>query len=249
MALASSASIAIQNALAYEQRVQTENELSYSYQQVRALAARLEETREEERTSIARELHDQLGQALTALKFDLAGLTDRLVEKDATLAQDARAITVQMDTMIKTVRRIATELRPGVLDTLGLAASIEWQAREFQQRMGIACSIDVTEQPLPLSSAQATALFRILQEALTNVARHAQAQQVRIRLTALDEGLTLQVQDDGRGINEAQRAGGHSLGLLGMRERAALLGGTFDIRAASGKGTLVTVSLPFTQHE
>lgn len=129
MALSPAASIAIQNALAYELRLQTETELNYSYERVRALAAKLEEVREEERTGIARELHDQLGQALTALKFDLARLTDRLVEKDVTLAQEAKAITTQMDTMIKTVRRIATELRPGVLDNLGLAASIEWQAR------------------------------------------------------------------------------------------------------------------------
>jgi signal transduction histidine kinase len=249
MALSPAASIAIQNAMAYEQRVQAETELSYSYERLRALAAKLEEVREEERVGIARELHDQLGQALTALKFDLAQLTVRLVEKDATLAREAKAITTQMDAMVKTVRRIATELRPGVLDNLGLAASIEWQAREFQKRMGIPCTVDVPEQQMPLTRAQSTALFRIFQETLTNVARHAQAQHVHVELTAANSELTLRVHDDGRGIQRAEVAGTRSLGLLGMRERAELLGGAFDIRSAPGKGTTVTVSTPFTQAE
>ena len=144
MALAPAASIAIQNALAYQQRLSAEVELTESYERLRALAANLELVREEERTQIARELHDQLGQALTAMKFDLAWLTDRLVQKDATLAQRAKAVTAQMDTMIKTVRRIATELRPGMLDDLGLAASIEWQARDFEKRTGIVCVVDVS---------------------------------------------------------------------------------------------------------
>ena len=234
MALSPAASIAIQNALAYEQRVQTETELSYSYERLRALAAKLEDVREEERTGIARELHDQLGQALTALKFDLARLTARLVEKDATLAQEAKAITTQMDTMVKMVRRIATDLRPGVLDNLGLAASIEWQAREFQKRMGIACTVDVTEQPLPLSN-ESTALFRIFQETLTNIVRHAEARHVEVSLTATNQDVILQVDDDGRGIERAEVSGTRSLGLLGMRECAALLGGTFDIHAAQSR--------------
>ncbi len=144
MALAPAASIAIQNALAYEYRLSAEAELQESYEHLRALAANLELVREEERTQIARELHDQLGQALTAMKFDLAWLTDRLVEKDATLAQKAKAVTAQMDAMIKTVRRIATELRPGMLDDLGLAASIEWLARDFEKRTGIVCAVSVS---------------------------------------------------------------------------------------------------------
>jgi PAS domain S-box-containing protein len=249
MALAPAASIAIQNALAYQQRLSAETELQESYERLRALAANLELVREEERTQIARELHDQLGQALTAMKFDLAWLTDRLVQKDAALAHKAQAVTAQMDTMIKTVRRIATELRPGMLDDLGLAASIEWLARDFEKRTGIACEVSVSAQDLPLARAQSLALFRIFQEALTNVARHAGAQLIEVRLAATPETLTLQIHDDGRGIQADEITGLHSLGVLGMRERAQRLGGTFDIQGVPGDGTIVTVSIPLKSNE
>lgn len=249
MALAPAASIAIQNALAYQQRLSAEVELTESYERLRALAANLESVREEERTQIARELHDQLGQALTAMKFDLARLTDRLVGKDATLAQKAKAVTAQMDTMIKTVRRIATELRPGMLDDLGLAASIEWLARDFEKRTGIMCEVSVSSPDLPLPRAQSLALFRIFQEALTNVERHAGAQLIEVRLAATPEALTLQVHDDGRGIQAGEIAGLHSLGLLGMQERAQRLGGTFDIQGVPGDGTIVMVSIPLKPNE
>ena len=249
MALAPAASIAIQNALAYQQRLAAEADLQESYERLRALAANLELVREEERTQIARELHDQLGQALTAMKFDLAWLTDRLVPTDATLARKAKAVTTQMDTMIKTVRRIATELRPGMLDDLGLVASIEWQARDFEKRTGIACEVSVPAQLLPLTRAQSLALFRIFQEALTNVARHANAHQIEAQLTATLETVTLQVHDDGRGLQPGKIAGRHSLGLLGMRERAQRLGGTFDIQSVPGDGTIVTVSIPLKSND
>ena len=220
-----------------------------SSRQLQALAANLELAREEERTQIARELHDQLGQALTAMKYDLAWLTDRLVQKDATLAQKAKTVTAQMDTMIKTVRRISTELRPGMLDDLGLAASIEWQARDFEKRTGIVCTVSVPAEDLPLERAQSIALFRIFQEALTNVARHANAQSIDVKLFAIPDALTLQVHDDGRGIQKQEIAGLHSLGLLGMRERTKRLGGTFDIHGIPGDGTIVTVSIPVQQSE
>ena len=249
MALAPAASIAIQNALAYQQHLRAETELKDSHAQLRALAANLQAVREEERTRIARELHDELGQALTALKFDLAWLTSRLAQQDASLSQKAKAVTTQMDTLIKTVRRIATELRPGMLDDLGLAASIEWQAREFQKRMGIQCAVSVPSQDLPLARAQSTALFRIFQETLTNVARHAKAQHVQVKLAVEHDWLTLQVQDDGRGIQGREIAGRSSLGLLGMRERVELLGGVFNILGVSGEGTTVTVSIPIKQKE
>ncbi len=244
MALAPAASIAIQNALAYQQRLSAEAELQESYERLRALAANLELVREEERTQIARELHDQLGQALTAMKFDLAWLTDRLADTDAALGQRAKAVTAQMDTMIKTVRRIATELRPGMLDDLGLAASIEWLAHDFEKRTGIVCEVTVSSPDLPLPRTSSLALFRIFQEALTNVARHAGAQLIEVRLDATPQALTLQIHDDGRGIQAGEIAGLHSLGLLGMRERAQRLGGTFDIRSVPGDGTIVTVSIP-----
>jgi PAS domain S-box-containing protein len=249
MALAPVASIAIQNALAYQQRLATVGELKESSRQLQALAANLELAREEERTQIARELHDQLGQALTAMKFDLVGLTDQLGQKNATLAQKVKTVTAQMDTMIKTVRRIATELRPGMLDDLGLAASIEWQARDFEKRTGIVCAVSVSAEDVPLPRAQSVALFRIFQEALTNVARHASAQHIEVKLAATPEAVTLQVHDDGRGIQPQKIAGLHSLGLLGMRERAKRLGGTFDIQGVLGDGTIVKVSIPFKQSE
>ncbi len=249
MALAPAASIAIQNALAYQRRLSAEAELQESYERLRALAANLELVREEERTQIARELHDQLGQALTAMKFDLAWLTDRIVSKDAALGHKAGAVTAQMDAMIKTVRRIATELRPGMLDDLGLAASIEWLARDFEKRTGIVCAVSVSSPDLPLARTPSLALFRIFQEALTNVARHAGAQLIEVRLAATPETVTLQVHDDGRGIQVDEIAGLHSLGLLGMRERAQRLGGAFDIQAVPGDGTIVTVSVPLKPND
>jgi signal transduction histidine kinase len=183
------------------------------------------------------------------MKFDLAWLTDRLVKKDATLADKAKAVTAQMDTMIKTVRRIATELRPGMLDDLGLAASIEWLAHDFEKRTGIVCEVNVSSPDLPLPRAPSLAVFRIFQETLTNVQRHAGAQLIEVQLVATSEVLTLQVHDDGRGIQAGEIAGLHSLGLLGMRERAQRLGGTFDIQGVPGDGTIVTVSIPLKPNE
>jgi PAS domain S-box-containing protein len=247
MALAPVASIAIQNALAYQQRLATVAELKETSRQLQALAANLESAREEERTRIARELHDQLGQALTAMKFDLAWLTNRLAQKDATLAQKAKTVTAQVDTMITIVRRIATELRPDMLEDLGLAASIEWQARDFEKRTGIVCAVSVPAEDLSLDRNQSVALFRIFQEALTNVARHASAQHIEVKLAATLEAVTLQVHDDGQGIPAREISSLHSLGLLGMQERAKQLGGAFDIQSAPGEGTIVTVSIPYKQ--
>jgi PAS domain S-box-containing protein len=249
MALAPSASIAIQNGLAYQQRVATVHELKASAKQLQALAANLELAREEERIRISRELHDQLGQALTAMKFDLAWLSDQLGPKDEALAQKASAITQQMDAMIKTVRRISTELRPGMLDDLGLAASIEWQARDFEKRTGILCTVSVPNSEMELSRAQSLALFRIFQESLTNVERHAKASLIEVELTRTSEIVTLQIHDDGRGIKIQEIAGLQSLGLLGMRERAMRLGGEFTIQGTPGDGSLVTVTIPLNNSD
>ncbi len=152
-----------------------------------------------------------------------------------------------MDTMIKSVRRIATELRPGMLDDLGLAASIEWQARDFEKRTGIPCEVTVTAEDLPLQRTQSLAVFRIFQEALTNVARHAKANRIVVDLSATPELLTLSVHDNGRGIRTNEVSGLRSLGIMGMRERAHRLGGTFDIKAAPGGGTTLTVCIPVKQ--
>ncbi len=218
--------------------------LQASSSRLRALASRLESVREEERTRIARELHDELGQALTALKFDLATLAGRLPKRNQGLRADAQAMSNQIDTTIKLVRRISTELRPGMLDDLGLAAAIEWQGQEFAARTGIECRVRLPEQELVSSREQATAIFRIFQETLTNVARHAKATKVEVDLELVGEATRLRVRDNGQGFDNAEVKGKHSLGLLGMEERAEILGGTFEVESAIGQGTTVTVVIP-----
>jgi len=244
LTLAPVASIAIQNALTYQQRMAALAELKESAKQLQELAANLETAREEERTQIARELHDQLGQSLTAMKFDLAWLTEQLGKKDEALEQKAKDITAQMNIMIKTVRRIATELRPGMLDDLGLIASMEWQARDFEKRSGIKCTVSHENQDLPLTHEQSLALFRIFQEALTNISRYAEAKQVEVNLSLAGDQLTLEITDDGRGIRAEKINDVHSLGLIGMRERARYMGGTFYVHGVPGEGTSLKVSIP-----
>jgi PAS domain S-box-containing protein len=202
-----------------------------------ALTRRLQTVREEERARLARELHDQLGQALTGLKMDLGWLGRRGAPSEK-LAE----MTERINETIETVRRLSTELRPGVLDDLGLAAALEWQAENFQQRSGIRCEF-VGKAPA-LDAERSTALFRIFQESLTNVARHAQAKRVTTCLSVADGEVMLEVADDGSGITPAAVTAPQSLGLLGMRERAAAVGGTVEIRGVHGKGTTVTVKIP-----
>jgi PAS domain S-box-containing protein len=226
------------------ERQRAQSELQVSYTQLRALTSRLQTVREEERSRIARELHDELGQALTALKFDLASLTDRLPRRNEMLRAEAQEMSDEIDATIKTVRRISTELRPGMLDDLGLAAAIEWQVQEFAGRTGIACEVNLPDQDRLPSREQATAIFRIFQETLTNVARHAEATQVKVNLEMADGEIRLRVRDNGRGFDAAETVNGHSLGLLGMRERAELLGGTFQVESAIGQGTVVAVVMP-----
>jgi signal transduction histidine kinase len=244
LTLAPVASIAIQNALAYQQRLATVSELNESTRQYQELAASLESAREEERTEVARELHDQLGQALTAIKFDLVWLTNQLEQKDDVLAQKIKDITAQLNTLINNVRRIATELRPGMLEDLGLAASIEWQAHDFEKRSGIKCKLDLPEAEISLTHDQALAIFRILQEALTNVVRYAEAKHVEITLIKSGDLVTLELNDDGRGIKQEEITNFHSLGLLGMHERAKHLGGTFEIHGLPDQGTSLKVTIP-----
>jgi signal transduction histidine kinase len=211
---------------------------------LRALAAHLQSVREEERVRIAREVHDELGQALTGVKYDLAWLARGLPEDLTELREKARGMLSLLDTTIRTIRRIFTELRPSVLDELGLVAAIEWHAQEFQSRTSIECHVSTTLTDLPLDGELSTALFRICQESLTNVARHADATHVTVRLSADEERLILCVEDNGRGITEQEQTGTTSLGLLGMKERAFLLGGQLSIEGEPGAGTTVTVRMP-----
>lgn len=226
---------------------ESESSLRRSRQELRDLAARLQGVREEERTRIARELHDELGQALTGLKLDLSWVKGRLPKPQTDLAERLQALISRVDGTVDAVRRLATELRPGVLDLLGLVAAIEWQAQEFTRRTGTPVDLDIRSDQAPLEDARATTIFRILQETLTNVTRHAAASRVRIAFVQSRDQLELEVSDNGRGISETERAGSRSLGLVGIRERAIACGGTLEIRGEAGVGTTVRVRIPMGQ--
>jgi len=229
----------------------SEESLRQSHEQLRALAARQESALEAERTRIAREIHDQFGQALSALKMDLGWLSDHLsMAREEELRHKMAAMTRLIDSSIQAVREIATDLRPAMLDDLGLEAAIEAQAQRFEERTGISCAFTTQVDGLSLSAQQATTVFRILQEALTNVARHAGANHVDVRLQRQAGNLLVEITDDGRGITPAEITDLHSLGLLGMRERAHLIGGeiqfggrTIDSQERS-QGTTVTICIP-----
>ena len=222
-----------------------EEKLMKSRERLRNLSGRLQSLIEEERTRISREIHDELGQALTALKMDLS-LTRRslvsggLAEQSAKIHENERAV----NRIIRTVRKIATDLRPGILDELGVVAAIEWMAKDFQNRTGIGCKVAIQGVDKISDTVRATAIFRIVQEALTNVMRHAAASRVNVSLKKKDHTLIVEVRDNGIGIIEGRITGSKSFGLIGIRERVRLLGGEVVIRGKPGEGTLVRVTLP-----
>lgn len=228
-------------------RKQAERELETSRRELQALARRVEGVREEERRRIARELHDELGQALTALKLDMVWLQERLPAGSEKLVQFGDGMQGLIDRTIGQVRRIAAELRPGVLDDLGLAPAVEWYAQEFEKHTRIAPEITVRGGERALDGERATALFRILQEALTNVARHAGARTVQIALDLGPAEGVLEVRDDGRGIRDNEVRGVGSMGLAGMRERAAALGGVVTVERLGERGTAVRARLPLPE--
>lgn len=228
------------------ERRAAETELEHSRDRLRDLSDRLQTVREEERTRIAYRVHDDLGQQLAGLKMDLAWLGRQ--QAGGAPADDAfnaklAAMAGQIDSMVGTVRGITTELRPGLLDDFGLPAALEWQLQEFQQRTGLQAEFQGAAE-LPLDRDRATGLFRIVQEALNNVAWHAQASRVIVTLEVYDGHLRLEVHDDGRGITSGMLASPKSLGLLGMRERARRLGGDLEIKNRTGGGTQVIVRVP-----
>ena len=226
-------------------RHQAAEDVARSREELRVLAAHLHTVREEERTRIARELHDELGQSLTGLKLDLAWLEHILAKQHAgDLAKRARDMVTRMDGLMFSVRRIITELRPSVLDELGLADAIEWQAQDFALRTGIAVDVRINEDATHVGEPIASTIFRTLQEALTNVTRHASARQVIVEFFNDVGTLALRVSDDGCGIRPEHLQGRHSLGLLGLRERAVACGGTVDIRGEPGSGTVVLLRVP-----
>jgi PAS domain S-box-containing protein len=231
------------------ERKQAEERLRATTEQLRALSARIHSAKEEEGTRIAREIHDELGAALTGLRWDLESF-DKVISESGdqsqlkVLREKIEAMLRLTETTINAVRRISSELRPSVLDDLGLVEAVEWQAEQFQARTGITCRCDYSPENLNLSREQSTAVFRILQEALTNILRHAQATSVDITMKVEAGEFVLAITDNGRGITEDEKSGSQSLGLLGMRERAHLIGGEIAITGVEGKGTTLTVRIP-----
>ena len=213
-----------------------------------ALALRLEVAREEERARVARELHDELGQVLTSLKLEFMWLVDELRRSEPRpgiqVVNKLQSLIGLIELSIQSVRQISSELRPALLDHLGLKEAIQWEATKFEARTGIRCRVALELKHEPRDRTRQLALFRILQEALTNVARHAHAGAVRINLRERGRTLTLTVRDNGRGITKKELSSVESIGLLGMTERARLLGGRVTITGVAGRGTTVTVHVP-----
>ena len=226
------------------ERERAETQLRMSRDQLRALASRLQAVREEERTSISREIHDELGQACTAIKMDLALIGRRLTKKQSQLRTKVESAMQLVDSTIATLRRMASELRPRTLDDLGLLAALEAQAQEFESRTGIRCIVAVPKEPVTLDADRSTAIFRIFQESLTNVARHARATHVEAHFEKNDNRLIFQVSDNGIGFDPAEVKARKSLGLVGMQERALMLNGDFKIEGVPGTGTTMTLSIP-----
>ncbi len=226
------------------ERVQAKTDLEKSHQQLRDLTRYLQNAREKERSLIAREIHDEFGQALTALKMDLTWMSKRLPPDTPILAGKITTMSKMVDDTIRMVQRIATALRPGLLDDLGLVAAMEWQMQEFAERSGITFELHTPEEETTLNRDFALTLYRIFQEALTNVARHANAASVRVELEVDPGEVLLIIGDDGDGITESELAATTSLGLIGMRERARSIGGDVIIQGVPGQGTTVTVCVP-----
>lgn len=227
------------------ERKRSEGELKQSRERLRDLASHLQSIREEERSRIAREIHDELGQALTALKMDTHWVGQRLSNKNQQLLlEKTQSMSKLIDMTVQSVQRISSELRPGLLDDLGLSAAIEWQANEFRSRTNIQCKIISIPEDIILDSDSSTAIFRLFQETMTNIARHANATRVEVMLKQKSGTVELIVHDNGKGITEKENSDSGSFGLIGMRERVHSLGGYLTIRGAPNKGTSVEVFIP-----
>lgn len=233
-------------------RKHTEEEILESQKQLKAFAAHLQTIKEEERVKIARELHDNLGQNLTALRIDISRLIKKINEADEkanikSIVAQAGELLPLIDATIKLVRTISSELHPRVLDEFGLVSAIEWQIEGFTKRTGISCKLELEVETIEIEDNNRIAVFRIFQEALTNIMRHANATHVIVRIRKKNHSTILEVKDNGIGIKESNISDIESLGLTGMRERAFLLGGELMIKVKKGKGTVVTLSIPLKE--
>jgi PAS domain S-box-containing protein len=219
-------------------------ELELSRQQLRKLSAHLQSIREKERTRIARELHDELGQLLTAMNTDIILLKNKIPDGQTMLLDRVHSMSSLVELTMQTVKRIYMGLRPGMLDHLGLTAAIAWQAEEFSRRTGIVCKASFSPEDMVIDPDLTTTVFRIFQETLTNVQRHAEATRVTVRLKATKDRIELVVKDNGKGITNRQMKKPDSFGLLGIKERVYHWGGKEAIVGKSGRGTTITISIP-----
>lgn len=224
---------------------ESQDKLEVSHQNLRRLAAHADQIKEDERKRIAREIHDDLGQNLLALRIEADLLSSRTADRHPRLHARARATVEQIDATIKSVRQIINDLRPNVLD-LGLTAAVEWQIADFRRRTGIACELHDGAHDIEVDDNCATAFFRILQESLNNVTRHARATRVQVALRLAGGVLSMTVADNGQGMAPGGRHKAHSFGLVGIEERVKILGGTFSIRSQPGEGTIIEVTVAVT---
>jgi len=229
------------------ERKRSEEQIQASNEQLRLLASHLQNIREEERANIAREIHDELGQQLTGLKFDMAWVNKKLQGGNGIVSEKMTGLLEMIDNAINTVRRISTDLRPGILDDFGLQAAMEWQAGEFSKRTGIACGFKATFQTDISDKNITIALFRIFQESLTNVARHAQAKNVYAKLMLESDEVILTIEDDGIGMDMQIAQSKRRLGLMGMKERSYMVNGSCTITSRPGRGTTITVVVPYNE--
>ena len=226
------------------ERRRIEAELRQYRTNLKNLSARLQESREQQLSQVAREIHDDLAQSLSALKIDLHFLLEKSADSDAVFHEKLESAMALLDRTIATARNLCAELRPSMLDDLGLVPALTWWGRQFQDRTGIDCTVEASPQEIDVPGDVATALFRICQEALTNTARHAAAGRAGVSLEAGREGLVMTIEDNGRGITEEQLKNPRSLGILGMRERIDALNGKISFAGAPEQGTRIAISLP-----
>jgi len=226
-----------------EERRKFEEKIRQRTEQLRNLASRLQTVREEERKMIAREIHDELGQMLTVLKIQISLLANK-VNSNEIIKAKFESVEKLIDNSIESVQKISSKLRPGLLDELGLIPAIEWQAQDFMEKTGIECECILPKDEINLDQEKSTALFRIFQESIINTARHANASRIVIQLKEANGSLTLEIKDNGKGITQSQVNDPKSLGLLGMKERAIIFGGSVEVRSSMNNGTTVRAIIP-----
>ncbi len=226
------------------ERIHIQNKLQDSEERLRRLAVHLQNIREEERTSLAREIHDELGQLLTAMKMDIESLMESIPSDQKALLEKTNSIDDMISLSLSTVRKISSDLRPAILDHLGLMPAISWQTEEFKKRTNINCKLILPKKEISIDNERSTAVYRLLQEALTNITRHSNASKVKVRIAQKDNMVILEVSDNGRGITREQKSNESTYGLIGMRERVSQWHGSIAIEGSKGKGTSLIAKIP-----